>query len=85
MFAVCHKVHKLAKTEKKIILAIFRNYSLLKGSKLIILPQWSDKGAHSIQDIMGLQGLREFHDLQKSLQPTGHLSLFICNDDNNEQ
>lgn len=64
------------KRKKKNILAIFRNYSLLKGSKPIILPQWFDKGAHSIQDIMGLQGLREFHDY-KNLYNLPGTSLFL--------
>lgn len=55
---------------------IFHNHFLLIEGKPIICPQWSDKGVYSIQDIMGLQGLCEFQDLQKSYSLPGNSFLF---------
>lgn len=58
IFMVWYKVNKLAKTDKFFCQSpVFHNYSLLIDGKPIIFPQWSDKGVHSIQDIMGLQGI----------------------------
>jgi len=78
MFTAWYKVQKLAKICNKLFYQspIFRNYSLLIDGKPIIFPQWSDKDVHKIQDIVGQQGLRKFHDLQKSYNLQG-ISFFF--------
>lgn len=59
-------VHKLAKTETFFFQShVLYNYCPIDGKPIIFL-QGLNNGVHSIQDIMGPQGLHEFQDLQKS-------------------
>lgn len=78
IFMVWYKVNKLAKTDKFFCQSpVFHNYSLLIDGKPIIFPQWSDKGVHSIQDIMDYKVLHEFKDLQKTYNQPGTAFFFV--------
>lgn len=45
---------------------IFRNNSLLIGKKHISFPPWECQGVHTLGNVIGQKGLKEFQELQKT-------------------
>ena len=68
LLTVWHKVHRFVKIPNTFFAQspIFNNHSLLIDKKPILFPQWSDRGVCVFKDIIGEQGLRAFHDLERS-------------------
>lgn len=47
------------------------------NKKPISFPPWEHKGIHNFMDIIGQDGLREFHDLKKCYNLPGSSFFFI--------
>jgi len=77
-FTVWHKVHRLAKIPNTFVAQspIFNNHLLLIEKKPIVFPQWSNRGVCVLNDIIGEQGLRAFHDLKKAYNLPGTSFFF---------
>ena len=79
LFTMWLKVQQFAKIHSKIFRQspIFHNFSLLIDGKPISFPQWSDKGVNTLQDIIGIQGLLEFRELQKTFDLPGTFFFYL--------
>nr|XP_055061237.1 uncharacterized protein LOC129444531 [Misgurnus anguillicaudatus] len=79
LLMIWYKVNRFAKISKNFFAQspIFNNHSLLIENKPIVFPKWSNRGVCVFRDIIGEQGLRAFHDLERSYNLTGTFYFYL--------